>query len=58
VSFEKPLQPSSEIVGIVDGFGCFPEDMPPQKNTGDYGLDDFDHEIATVYLMKGKGWWC
>jgi 7,8-dihydropterin-6-yl-methyl-4-(beta-D-ribofuranosyl)aminobenzene 5'-phosphate synthase len=55
VSFEKPLQPSSEIVGIVDGFGCFPDDMPPQKNTGDYVLDDFDHEIATVYRMKGKG---
>src|SRR5262249_49598595 len=31
VSFEKPLQPTSEIVGIVDGFGCFAEDMPPEK---------------------------
>jgi 7,8-dihydropterin-6-yl-methyl-4-(beta-D-ribofuranosyl)aminobenzene 5'-phosphate synthase len=24
-SFEKPLRPSSEIIGIFDGFGCFPE---------------------------------
>jgi 7,8-dihydropterin-6-yl-methyl-4-(beta-D-ribofuranosyl)aminobenzene 5'-phosphate synthase len=55
VSFEKPLQPTSEIVGIVNGFGCFPEDMPPEKNTGAYIVDDFDHEIATIYLVKNRG---
>jgi 7,8-dihydropterin-6-yl-methyl-4-(beta-D-ribofuranosyl)aminobenzene 5'-phosphate synthase len=54
-SFEKPLQPSMEIVGIVDGFGCFPEDMPPEKNTGAYIPDDFEHEIGTVYLVQGRG---
>jgi 7,8-dihydropterin-6-yl-methyl-4-(beta-D-ribofuranosyl)aminobenzene 5'-phosphate synthase len=54
-SFEKPLQPSSEIVGIFDGFGCFPEKMPAAKNTGTYIPDDFDHEIGTAYLVKGKG---
>lgn len=54
-SFEKPLQPSQEIVGIFDGFGCYPEKMPPAKNTGGYILDDFDHEVATNYLVKGKG---
>jgi len=54
-SFEKPLLPTREIVGIFDGFGCFPEQMPPEKNTGDYIPDDFDHEIATTYLVKGKG---
>lgn len=55
VSFEKPLRPSTEIVGIFDGFGCFPEKMPSQKNTGTYIPDDFDHEIATVYNVKGRG---
>ncbi len=55
VSFETPLRPTSEIVGIVDGFGCFPEDMPAEKNTGSYIPDDFDHEIATVYNVKGRG---
>jgi 7,8-dihydropterin-6-yl-methyl-4-(beta-D-ribofuranosyl)aminobenzene 5'-phosphate synthase len=55
VSFEKPLQPTKEIVGIFDGFGCFPEAMPPEKNTGDYITDDFDHEIATVYNVTGRG---
>jgi 7,8-dihydropterin-6-yl-methyl-4-(beta-D-ribofuranosyl)aminobenzene 5'-phosphate synthase len=54
-SFEKPLLPTSEIVGIFDGFGCFPEKMPASKNTGTYIPDDFDHEIATNYLVKGKG---
>jgi 7,8-dihydropterin-6-yl-methyl-4-(beta-D-ribofuranosyl)aminobenzene 5'-phosphate synthase len=54
-SFEQPLQPTKEIIGIFDGFGCFPEAMPAEKNTGDYVTDDFDHEIATSYMVKGKG---
>ena len=54
-SFEQPLQPSMEIVGIVDGFGCFPEKMPAAKNTGAYIPDDFEHEIATSYRIKDKG---
>jgi 7,8-dihydropterin-6-yl-methyl-4-(beta-D-ribofuranosyl)aminobenzene 5'-phosphate synthase len=54
-SFEKPLQPSTEIVGIQDGFGCFPDEMPAHKNTGTYIADDFEHEIATVYNVRGRG---
>lgn len=54
-SFEKPLQPSTEIVGIFDGFGCFPEDMPAHKNTGTYIPDDFEHEIGTNYMVKDQG---
>ena len=54
-SFEQPLQPSTEIVGIFDGFGCFPEKMPPHKNTGSYIPDDFEHEIGTTYMVKDKG---
>jgi 7,8-dihydropterin-6-yl-methyl-4-(beta-D-ribofuranosyl)aminobenzene 5'-phosphate synthase len=55
VSFEKPIRATSEIVGIFDGFGCLPEKMPPEKNVGDYIPDDFDHEIGTAYMLKGKG---
>ncbi len=55
VSFETPLQPTKEIVGIFDGFGCFPDKMPAEKNTGDYIPDDFEHELATVYNVKGRG---
>jgi 7,8-dihydropterin-6-yl-methyl-4-(beta-D-ribofuranosyl)aminobenzene 5'-phosphate synthase len=54
-SFEKPLLPTQEIVGIFDGFGCFPDKMPAAKNIGQYLPDDFDHEIATIYMVKGKG---
>ncbi|MBR0698241.1 MBL fold metallo-hydrolase [Bradyrhizobium lablabi] len=55
VSFEKPLRPTTEIIGIFDGFGCFPEKMPPERDTGTYIPDDFDHEFATVYNVKGRG---
>ncbi len=54
-SFEKPLRATDEIVGIFDGFGCFPEKMPAEKNTGGYIPDDFEHELATVYRVKDKG---
>jgi 7,8-dihydropterin-6-yl-methyl-4-(beta-D-ribofuranosyl)aminobenzene 5'-phosphate synthase len=54
-SFEQPLQPSTEIIGIFDGLGCFPEKMPPHKNTGSYIPDDFEHEIGTTYTVKEKG---
>ena len=54
-SFETPLRATSEIVGIFDGFGCYPDEMPAKKKTGDYIPDDFDHEIATNYLVKDKG---
>jgi len=54
-SFEKPLRATDEIVGIFDGFGCFPEKMPLEKNTGGYIPDDFEHELATVYRVKDRG---
>lgn len=53
--FEKPLQPSSEKIGVVNGFGCFPDKMPAAKNTGKFIVDDFEHEIATNFVVKGKG---
>jgi 7,8-dihydropterin-6-yl-methyl-4-(beta-D-ribofuranosyl)aminobenzene 5'-phosphate synthase len=54
-SFEQPLRTTTEIVGIFDGFGCYPEKMPAEKNTGQYITDDFDHELGTNYMVKGKG---
>jgi 7,8-dihydropterin-6-yl-methyl-4-(beta-D-ribofuranosyl)aminobenzene 5'-phosphate synthase len=55
ISFEKPLRATQEIIGIFDGFGCYPDRMPAGKNVGQYIPDDFDHEIGTVYMVKGKG---
>ena len=55
VSPEKPLQPTREKVGVVDGFGCFPDKISPAKNTGTFIPDDFEHEIGTNFVIKGKG---
>jgi 7,8-dihydropterin-6-yl-methyl-4-(beta-D-ribofuranosyl)aminobenzene 5'-phosphate synthase len=54
-TWEKPLQPSREKIGIVNGFGCFPDKVSPAKNTGSYIPDDFEHEIGTNFVVKGKG---
>jgi 7,8-dihydropterin-6-yl-methyl-4-(beta-D-ribofuranosyl)aminobenzene 5'-phosphate synthase len=55
VSSEKPLRATREKVGIVNGFGCFPDKMSPAKNTGTFIPDDFEHEIGTNFVVKGKG---
>src|SRR5262249_31214635 len=44
-----------EKVGTVNGFGCFPEKMSAAKNTGNFIPDDFEHEIGTNFVVKGKG---
>jgi 7,8-dihydropterin-6-yl-methyl-4-(beta-D-ribofuranosyl)aminobenzene 5'-phosphate synthase len=54
-SFETPLTPTLEKTGIVNGFGCFADKVDSAKNTGTYIPDDFAHEIATSYVLKGKG---
>ena len=54
-SFEKPLRGTSEKIGVVNGFGCFPDKIAPAKNTGTFIPDDFEHEIATNFLLKDKG---
>jgi len=53
--FERPLRNTTEKVGIVDGFGCFPDKVTPAKNTGTFVPDDFEHEIGTNFMLKGKG---
>jgi 7,8-dihydropterin-6-yl-methyl-4-(beta-D-ribofuranosyl)aminobenzene 5'-phosphate synthase len=53
--FEKPLKNTQEKVGVVDGFGCFPERISPAKNSGTFVPDDFEHEIGTNFMVKGKG---
>jgi 7,8-dihydropterin-6-yl-methyl-4-(beta-D-ribofuranosyl)aminobenzene 5'-phosphate synthase len=54
-SFETPLRPTNEKIGIVNGFGCFPDKVAPAKNTGTFIPDDFEHEVATNFLLKDKG---
>jgi 7,8-dihydropterin-6-yl-methyl-4-(beta-D-ribofuranosyl)aminobenzene 5'-phosphate synthase len=56
VSFEKPAQPSRMKIGLQpDGSGCLPEGLPAEKRNLGIVADDFQHEHATCYNVKGKG---
>jgi 7,8-dihydropterin-6-yl-methyl-4-(beta-D-ribofuranosyl)aminobenzene 5'-phosphate synthase len=56
VSFEKPAQPSRMKIGLQpDGSGCAPEGLPAEKRELDIAPDDFQHEQATCFNVKGKG---
>ena len=52
---ETPLQATRERTGLVAGLGCDPALEPAAKNTGSFVPDDFQHEIATSYVVKDKG---
>ena len=52
---EDPLRATNERTGLVAGLGCDPALEPAAKNTGAYIPDDFQHEIATSYVVKDKG---
>jgi 7,8-dihydropterin-6-yl-methyl-4-(beta-D-ribofuranosyl)aminobenzene 5'-phosphate synthase len=54
-SFEKPTPPSRMKVGQVSGVGCAPEGLPPEKRALSIVPDDFQHEQATCFIVKGKG---
>lgn len=55
-SFEKPAPPTRMRVGVqADGMGCAPEGLPPEKRNLTIVPDDFQHEQATCFIVKGKG---
>jgi 7,8-dihydropterin-6-yl-methyl-4-(beta-D-ribofuranosyl)aminobenzene 5'-phosphate synthase len=56
VSFEKPMQSTRMKIGVQpDGIGCAPEDLPAEKRSLTIVPDDFQHERATCFNIKGKG---
>lgn len=56
VSFEKPAQPTRMKVGLQrDGMGCAPDKLPQEKRNLTLVPDDFQHEQATCFNLKGKG---
>jgi 7,8-dihydropterin-6-yl-methyl-4-(beta-D-ribofuranosyl)aminobenzene 5'-phosphate synthase len=55
VTFEKLLSPSKMTIGVKDGLGCYPESLPEDERGGGVIPDQFRHEIATVYNLKGRG---
>ena len=54
-SFEKVLAPTRMTVGVHDGIGCHPEGLSAEKRTAHTIPDDFQHEIATCFNVKGRG---
>ena len=54
-SFEKVLAPSVMTIGITNGVGCYADKLPEDERTQTVIPDQFRHEIATAYNLKGKG---
>ena len=54
-SFEKILSPSAMRIGIRQGVGCYPEGLAAADRQQDLVPDQFRHEIATAFNVKGRG---
>ncbi|WP_374547395.1 MBL fold metallo-hydrolase [Rhodoblastus sp.] len=54
-SFEKVLSPSVMKIGVAEGFGCYAEKLPEDERGLASAPDQFRHEIATAYNVRGRG---
>jgi 7,8-dihydropterin-6-yl-methyl-4-(beta-D-ribofuranosyl)aminobenzene 5'-phosphate synthase len=54
-SFEKVLSPSLMKIGFGDGIGCYPRKLPQEEQTNAIIPDQFRHELATAFNVKGRG---
>jgi 7,8-dihydropterin-6-yl-methyl-4-(beta-D-ribofuranosyl)aminobenzene 5'-phosphate synthase len=54
-SFEKLLSPSAMKVGVANGFGCYAAKLPEDERSATTMPDQFRHEIATAYNVRGRG---
>lgn len=54
-TFERLLSPSAMRIGVQQGIGCFPEALPADLRTQASVPDQFRHEIATAFHLKGRG---
>lgn len=54
-SFEKLLSPTAMKVGLQDGVGCYADKLPQDERTRALVPDQFRHEIATAFNVKGHG---
>jgi 7,8-dihydropterin-6-yl-methyl-4-(beta-D-ribofuranosyl)aminobenzene 5'-phosphate synthase len=54
-TFEKVLSPTRMTVGIHDGVGCYPDKLSENKRTAAVLPDDFAHELATCFNVRGRG---
>jgi 7,8-dihydropterin-6-yl-methyl-4-(beta-D-ribofuranosyl)aminobenzene 5'-phosphate synthase len=54
-SFEKVLSPSVMKIGVDHGIGCYADRLPEDERTKAVIPDQFRHEIATAFNLKGRG---
>jgi 7,8-dihydropterin-6-yl-methyl-4-(beta-D-ribofuranosyl)aminobenzene 5'-phosphate synthase len=55
-TFEKVLSPSRMTTGVMQGLGCYPEALPEDERQAAGTIpDQFRHEIAAAYNLKGRG---
>jgi 7,8-dihydropterin-6-yl-methyl-4-(beta-D-ribofuranosyl)aminobenzene 5'-phosphate synthase len=54
-SFEKLLSPSAMKIGVDHGMGCYADRLPEDERTKTVIPDQFRHEIATAFNLKGRG---
>jgi 7,8-dihydropterin-6-yl-methyl-4-(beta-D-ribofuranosyl)aminobenzene 5'-phosphate synthase len=54
-SFEKLLSPSAMKIGVDHGIGCYTDQLPEDERTKAVIPDQFRHEIATAFNLKGRG---
>lgn len=54
-SFEKLLSPSAMKIGVDHGIGCYANKLPEDERTKAVIPDQFQHEIATAFNLKGRG---
>jgi 7,8-dihydropterin-6-yl-methyl-4-(beta-D-ribofuranosyl)aminobenzene 5'-phosphate synthase len=54
-SFEKLLSPTAMKVGVDHGLGCYADKLPEDERMKTVVPDQFRHEIATAFNVKGRG---
>jgi len=54
-SFEKVLSPSTMKIGVDHGLGCYADKLPEDERTQTIIPDQFRHEIATAFNLRGRG---
>jgi len=54
-SFERVLSPTTMKIGFGDGVGCYPRKLPQEEQSQSIIPDQFQHELATAFNVKGRG---
>lgn len=54
-SFERLLSPSAMKIGMDEGMGCYPDKFSEEERAKAVIPDQFRHEIATSFNLKGRG---